>query len=98
VSSIPTRAAVEARQLEKLQSQVRAALIGERLASFLPIVRELSEEYDAYAIAAAAVQMAYDQTCPVWMQSNSSNTQQERSSRSKPILIKRSQTFVPNNS
>ncbi|MDY6901465.1 MAG: DEAD/DEAH box helicase, partial [Cyanobacteriota bacterium] len=37
--SIPTRAQIEAKQLEKLQVQVKEALSGERLASFLPIVR-----------------------------------------------------------
>jgi ATP-dependent RNA helicase DeaD len=69
VLSIPTRAQIEAKQLEKLQAQVREALAGERLASFLPIVSELSEEYDAQAIAAAALQIAYDQTRPAWLQS-----------------------------
>ncbi|MDJ0799197.1 MAG: DEAD/DEAH box helicase [Calothrix sp. MO_167.B12] len=68
VLSIPTRAQIETRQLEKLQTQVRETLTGERLASFLPIVSELSEQYDAHAIAAAALQMAYDQTRPSWLQ------------------------------
>ncbi len=67
VLSIPTRAQIEARQLDKLQGQVRETLTGERLASFLPIVSELSEQYDAHAIAAAALQMAYDQTRPAWL-------------------------------
>jgi ATP-dependent RNA helicase DeaD len=98
VNSIPTLAQIEARQMKKLQAQVWEALAGERLASFLPIVRELSEEYDAHAIAAAALQIAYDQTRPTWMQSDSSNTEEERPAASKPILIKRSQTFVSNNS
>jgi ATP-dependent RNA helicase DeaD len=70
VLSIPTRAQIEARQLEKLQTQVREALAGERLASFLPIVSELTEKYDAQAIAAAALQIAYDQTRPAWLQSD----------------------------
>ncbi len=70
VLSIPTRAQIEARQLEKLQAQVREALAGERLASFLPIVSELTEKYDAQAIAAAALQIAYDQTRPAWLQSD----------------------------
>jgi ATP-dependent RNA helicase DeaD len=66
------------------------------LASFLPIVRELSEEYDAHAIAAAALQMAYDKTRPAWMQSEA--PEEERSSTPKPIIIKRSQqTSVSNN-
>jgi ATP-dependent RNA helicase DeaD len=67
VRSIPSRAEVEARRLEKLQSQIRETLAGERMASFLPIVRELSEEYDPQAIAAAALQIVYDQDCPNWM-------------------------------
>ena len=37
------------------------------MASFLPLVRELSDEYDAQAIAAAALQMVYDRDCPNWM-------------------------------
>lgn len=67
VSSVPTRSQIEARRLEKLQDQLREALSGERMASFLPVVRDLSEEYDPLAIAAAALQMVYDQTQPSWM-------------------------------
>lgn len=97
VISIPTRAQIEARHIEKLQIQVREILAGERLASFLPIVRELSEEYDAHAIAAAALQMAYDKTRPAWMQTEAQ--EEEKSSTPKPILIKRSQqTSVSKNS
>ncbi|MBD2089611.1 DEAD/DEAH box helicase [Microcoleus sp. FACHB-1515] len=70
MGTIPTRAQIEARQLEKLQSQVREALAGERMASFLPIVSQLSEEYDLRTIAAAALQMAYDQTRPSWMRTD----------------------------
>jgi ATP-dependent RNA helicase DeaD len=98
VLSIPTRAQIEARQLERLQVQVREVLAGERLASFLPIVRELSEEYDVHAIAAAALQMAYDKTRPAWMQTDNAGTEEERLASPKPILIKRSQTSVSNNS
>lgn len=97
INSIPTKAQIEARQLEKLEVQVREALTGERLASFLPIVRDLGEEYDANAIAAAALQMAYDQTRPAWMQSDN-NMEEDRGSTPKPILIKRSQTPVSKNS
>ena len=98
VQSIPTRAQVEARQLEKLQAQVREILAGERLASFLPIVRELSEEYDGHAIAAAALQMAYDKTRPSWMQSEGT-TEEERSSTPKPVLrTPHSQPSVSKNS
>lgn len=64
---IPTRAQIEARHLAKLQDKVLEALAGERMASFLPIVSELSEEYDLRAISAAALQMAYDLDRPAWM-------------------------------
>jgi ATP-dependent RNA helicase DeaD len=90
---MPTRAQIEARQIEKLQSQVREVLAGERLASFLPLVRELSEEYDAHAIAAAALQMAYDKTRPAWMQSEDAS-EEERREFAKPKLNKRSHHSV----
>lgn len=64
IRSLPSRSQIEARHLEKLQTQVLETLKGERLASFLPIVSQLSEEYEPHAIAAAALQMAYDQTRP----------------------------------
>ena len=99
MNSIPTRAAIEARQLEKLQAQVWEVLAGERLASFLPIVRELTEEYDVHAIAAAALQITYDKTRPAWMQSEAPTTEEERpATTSKPILSKRSQTSVSRHS
>lgn len=87
VMTIPTRAQIEAKQLEKLQAQVREALAGERLASFLPIVSELTEKYDAQAIAAAALQIAYDQTRPEWLQSDVGLTEEDiLSSSPKPKL------------
>jgi ATP-dependent RNA helicase DeaD len=89
VLSIPTRAQIEAKQLEKLQAQVREALAGERLASFLPIVSELSEEYDAQAIAAAALQIAYDQTRPAWLQSEEIPEENLAPSTPKPRLRNR---------
>jgi ATP-dependent RNA helicase DeaD len=64
IRSLPSRSQIEARHLEKLQTQVLETLKGERLASFLPIVSQLSEDYEPHAIAAAALQMAYDQTRP----------------------------------
>lgn len=70
-AQIPTRAEIAARHLAKLQAQVREAITSERLASFLPIVSQLHEEYDLHAIAAAALQMAYDQTVPVWQRPES---------------------------
>lgn len=65
--SIPKRSQIEARQLQKLQGKVRDALSGERMASFLPLIAQLGEEYDPHAIAAAALQIAYDETRPAWM-------------------------------
>lgn len=65
--TIPTRAQIEARYLEKLKNEVREAVVGERMASFLPIVAQLSDEYDVRTIAAAALQMAHDHIRPAWM-------------------------------
>lgn len=72
IGTIPTRAQIEARHLRKLQDSLRDALAGERIASFLPIVAQLSEEFEPHTIAAAALQMAYDQTRPAWMRVDSS--------------------------
>ncbi len=77
VLSIPTRAQIEARHIDKLQTQVQEALAGERMASFLPIVSKLSEKYDAHAIAAAALQITYDQTRPAWLQSEADFPEEE---------------------
>lgn len=97
VNQIPTRSQIEAQRLEKLQDKLREALAGERMASFLPVVRDLSEEYDAHAIAAAALQMLYDQTQPTWMAPDNESPLVER-----PKLIKRRidkpQTSVTHNS
>jgi len=89
VRSIPTRSQIEARRLEKLRTEVKSALAGERLASFLPIVRELGEEYEPHAIAAAALQMIYDKTRPAWMQSDWEQPEETRSVSPKPKLVKR---------
>lgn len=85
VSRIPTRSQIEAQRLEKLQNQLREALSGERMASFLPVVRDLSEEYDPHAIAAAALQMVYDQTQPAWM----AGDYDDGSMVERPKIIKR---------
>jgi len=98
--TIPTRAQIEARYLEKLQLKVRETLVGERLASFLPIVAQLSEDYDTRAIAAAALQMAYDQTRPSWMRPDQNLTDDPMTDEprprptadTKPKLVKRSKT------
>lgn len=63
---LPSRAQIEARRLERLRERIQETLAGERMASFLPLVRELSDEYDPHAIAAAALQMVYDQDRPDW--------------------------------
>jgi ATP-dependent RNA helicase DeaD len=86
VMSIPTRAQIEGKQLEKLQTQVREALTGERMASFLSIVRQLTEEYDAQAIAAAALQIAYDQTRPAWLKNEVDILEEEMMATPKPKL------------
>ncbi len=68
--SIPKRAEIEAQRLEKLREDLHNSLGGERMASFLPLVRELSDEYDPHAIAAAALQMIYDESRPNWLDEN----------------------------
>ncbi|MBD2039154.1 DEAD/DEAH box helicase [Microcoleus sp. FACHB-672] len=90
VQTVPSRSQIEGRQLEKLKNKVLDALTGERLASFLPIVAQLSEEYDAHAIAAAALQMAYDQTRPSWLRTDA--PVDDQSGAPKPKLIKRMKT------
>jgi ATP-dependent RNA helicase DeaD len=104
IGTIPTRAQIEARHLHKLREQLRDALTGERMASFLPIVAQLSEEFDPHTIAAAALQMAYDQTRPSWMRVDQGYTDdpvvEEPKSRNhsgpkpKPI-IKKAKDRVP---
>jgi ATP-dependent RNA helicase DeaD len=71
LGKIPTRAEIAARHLDRLRNQVREAITSERLASFLPIISQLSGEYDIHTIAAAALQMAYDHTVPVWQRTDS---------------------------
>jgi len=89
IARIPSRTEVEARRLQKLQAKVQEALTGERMASFLPIVRELSQEYDPQAIAAAALQMVYDQNQPAWMQSEWEQVPEDAYGAPKPKLNKR---------
>ena len=71
LGKIPTRAEIAARHLDRLRNQVREAITSERLASFLPIISQLSGEYDIHTIAAAALQMAYDHTVPAWQRTDS---------------------------
>jgi ATP-dependent RNA helicase DeaD len=90
--SVPTRAEIEARYLEKLQGQVREALSGERMASFLPIVAQLAEEYEPHTIAAAALQMIYDKTRPAWISTGSDPAPEDaptKSSTPRPKPVKR---------
>lgn len=96
VKSVPTRAQIEAHQLEKLQDKVREALVGERMASFLPIVAQLAEEYEPHAIAAAALQMAYDQTRPSWIHTHQDLPEEVPSTGTpKPRPVKRSKAPLP---
>lgn len=109
IGTIPTRAQIEARHLQKFQEQLREALSGERVASFLPIVAQLSEEFEPHTIAAAALQMAYDQTRPSWMRlehsavddaaEDSSRSRSAAAPKSKPIKRRSSQASdVPSSS
>lgn len=85
--SLPDRAQIEARRLERLREQLRDALAGERVASFLPLVRGLSDEYDPHAIAAAALQLVYDQNRPdVEDLDDYSRPSRPRLAREKPRL------------
>jgi ATP-dependent RNA helicase DeaD len=95
-TQIPTRSEVEAKRLDKLQSQIKETLAGERMASFLPLVRDLSDQYDPLAIAAAALQMIYDQNSPAWMQSDWDVP--SSASSSKPVINKGGGKFSHNKS
>ena len=90
---VPTQAQIAARHLEKLQTRVREAVTSERVASFLPIVSQLGEEYDIRTIAAAALQMAYDQARPAHLRTEEYG-EKKRSSRPtpKPKLLPKLQT------
>ena len=58
------------RQIEGRMRQRLNFLSIPKRASFLPLVRELSDEYDPHAIAAAALQMIYDESRPNWLDEN----------------------------
>jgi ATP-dependent RNA helicase DeaD len=87
VYQLPNRAQVEAKRLGKLQAKVKETLAGERMASFLPLVRELSDEYDPQAIAAAALQMVYDQNSPQWLKTD---WEVPETSVPKPVIKRKS--------
>ena len=86
IVKIPNRAQVEAKRIGKLNNKIKETLAGERMASFLPLVRELGSEYDAQAIAAAALQMVYDRDCPNWMKGD---WDVPEDSFSKPVIRKK---------
>ncbi len=56
---MPTIGQIQAQRISRFTEQIHQSLSGERLASFLPLVSQLSENYDPQAIAAAALQLAY---------------------------------------
>ena len=58
------------------------------MASFLPIVAQLGEEYEPHAIAAAALQMAYDQTRPPHLSADYADEDEQPISLPKPKLVK----------
>ena len=86
IAKIPNRNQVEAKRIAKLKNRVKDTLADERVASFLPLVKELSDEYDPQAIAAAALQMVYDQNCPQWMKGD---WEVPEDSFSKPVINKK---------
>ena len=88
-AQIPTQAQIAARHLEKLQTRVREAVTSERLASFLPIVSQLSEEYDIRTIAAAALQMAYDQARPTHLRTEDRASSEAAKPTPKPRLSRK---------
>ena len=88
-AKVPTQAQIAARHLEKLQTRVREAVTSERVASFLPIVSQLGEEYDIRTIAAAALQMAYDQARPAHLRAEGRSNSEKPKSTPKPRLARR---------
>ncbi len=85
---IPKRSQIEAKYIERLKAKVLDALTGERMASFLPIVAQLGEEYEPHAIAAAALQLAYDQTRPAYLSAGYPDDEEQVIGLPKPKLTK----------
>jgi ATP-dependent RNA helicase DeaD len=80
IRDVPTRAEIEAKHLVDLKQQLKDALTGERMASFLPIVSQLAEEgFETHTIAAAALQLYYDKARPNWMNASADPTADELS-------------------
>lgn len=90
IGDIPTRAEIESHHLQRFQEQIRETLVSERIASFLPIVAQLSEDYEPHTVAAAALQMAYDQLRPSWMRSDADQEEYSNPSSSKPSKVRKS--------
>ena len=88
-AKVPTQSQIAARHLEKLQTRVREAITSERVASFLPIVSQLGEEYDIRTIAAAALQMAYDQARPAHLRTDDRSMSDKPKPTPKPRLARR---------
>ncbi|NJM66070.1 MAG: DEAD/DEAH box helicase [Acaryochloris sp. RU_4_1] len=85
----PSRSAIEGRRLEKLTEELHSVLMGERLASFLPTVSQLGEEYDTQTIAAAALQMAFDRYPPITANLDDwSSKKSGKGRKSKPVSDK----------
>jgi len=84
LQSPPSKVEIENRRLARLQDRVREALMGERMASFLPLVAELNDDYDSHAIAAAALQLLYDQTRSVSSTAPEKPSQAENYRRPRP--------------
>jgi ATP-dependent RNA helicase DeaD len=90
----PTRSQIEAQRLDQLTQEIHSILTGERLASFLPMVSQLSEEYDTSAIAAAALQMAFDRYPPVGEKLDALHAPTPKKKTPVPSLIKRQSSEV----
>lgn len=94
VLQTPTRSQIEARRLEQLTGEIHGILTGERLASFLPMVAQLGEEYDTRAIAAAALQMAFDRYPPVGDKLDALHAPIPTKKTPAPTLVKRRNSQV----
>ncbi|MEL6223547.1 MAG: DEAD/DEAH box helicase [Cyanobacteria bacterium J06627_8] len=84
IGKIPTRAEIESHHLQRFQEQIRETLVSERIASFLPIVSQLSDEYEPHTVAAAALQMAYDHIRPSWARTDNDSDDYKQRPSSRP--------------
>ena len=82
------------RSVEQLTEEIHGILTGERLASFLPLVSQLGEEYDTSAVAAAALQMAFDRYPPVGEKLDALNSPKPVKKTPPPSPIKRRSSGV----